>query len=113
MQYVMLIHEKPGLLNDIADEQRQAIPGEYYAITSDPRVTPGVWMKPADAATTVRVNQCQLLVTDGPFADTKEVFGGYFARRTTSTRPSRSPPAYPQARFGGSVEIRPGVEQQR
>ena len=114
MQYVMLIHEKPGLLNDIADEQRQAIPGEYYAITSDPRVTPGVWMKPADAATTVRVNQGQLLVTDGPFADTKEVFGGYFVLEANNLDEAIEIAArVPQARFGGSVEIRPGVEQQR
>ena len=43
-------------------------------------------------ATTIRVRDGQRLTTDGPFAETKEVLGGYYlSRRTTSTSPSRPP----------------------
>jgi hypothetical protein len=35
-------------------------------------------LKPVDTATTLRVRNGQVTVTDGPFAETKEQFGGYY-----------------------------------
>lgn len=35
-------------------------------------------LKPAATATTVRVRKGKVLTTDGPFAETKEQFGGYY-----------------------------------
>jgi hypothetical protein len=35
-------------------------------------------LKPAATATTVRVRNGKVLVSDGPFAETKEQFGGYY-----------------------------------
>jgi hypothetical protein len=35
-------------------------------------------LKPADSATTIRVRNGNVLVTDGPFAETKEQLGGYY-----------------------------------
>ena len=54
----------------------------------------------------------QTLTTDGPFADTKEVFGGYylFDAGQTSTPRSSWPTRIPALRLGGAVEVRPLVE---
>ena len=35
-------------------------------------------LRPVDSATTVRVRDGETLITDGPFAETKEVLGGYY-----------------------------------
>jgi hypothetical protein len=112
MQYVMLIYEKPGSLQSLTDAERQQVAADYYALNSDPRVTAGLWMKPVDMATAVRVQGSTPLVTDGPFADSKEVIGGYFVLQAdTIDQAIEIAARIPQARLGGGVEIRPTVEQ--
>jgi hypothetical protein len=113
MQYVMIIYEKPGSLQSLTDAERQQVAADYYALNSDPRVTGGLWMKPAEMATSVRVQDGKPLVTDGPFADSKEVIGGYFVLWADNIDQAIEIAArIPQARLGGGVEIRPTVEQQ-
>jgi hypothetical protein len=54
------------------------------------------------------------LVTDGPFADTKEVFGGYYVLEADELDSALAIAArLPAARLGGSVEVRPMVELPR
>ena len=75
---------------------------------------PGAAVQPAHTATTVRVHAGETLVTDGPFADTKEVFGGYYLFEADDLDSAIEIAArIPAARLGGSVEVRPIVEQQR
>jgi hypothetical protein len=53
-------------------------------------------------------------VTDGPFADTKEVFGGYYMFESDDLDAAIEIAArIPASRLGGSVEIRPVVEPRR
>jgi hypothetical protein len=112
MQYMMLIYEEAGWQAAMTDEERQTLGREYYSITNDPRVAPGQWMKPAQFATTVRIREGQPLITDGPFADTKEVFGGYFVFTADNLDEAiEMASRIPQTRVGGAVEIRPLVEQ--
>src|SRR4051794_33696046 len=108
MQYALLIYEKPGANDAFTDEERRAITGEYLALRDDPRIVDGAKLQPIETATTVRVQGGQTLITDGPFADTKEVFGGYYRFEAddldAAIEVARRIPA---ARLGGSVEIRP------
>src|SRR6266581_4522694 len=64
-------------------------------------------LAPTSAATTVRVRNGQLLVSDGPFAETKEVIVGYdlleCADLDEAIEVAR---AHPMAR-GGRLELRP------
>jgi hypothetical protein len=46
-------------------------------LADDARVIGDVELQPAETATCVRVADGRTLVTDGPFADTKEVLGGF------------------------------------
>src|SRR4051794_16926454 len=72
MQYALLIYIDPAEGNDHSDEQRRARTAEYMDIRQDPRMRGGAHLRPAQTATTVRVVDQQALITDGPFANTKE-----------------------------------------
>jgi hypothetical protein len=66
----------------------------------------GVRLRPRDAAVTVRVRDGRRLVTDGPFADTKEHVGGFEIIDATDLEQAIEVAAgHPAARNG--VEIRP------
>ena len=112
MKYALLIYVKPGSLDGLSDDERSAITAEYLSIGQDPGVFAGERLTPFDTDTTVRVSDGQTLTTDGPFADTKEVFAGYYLLEADNVDKaidlaSRAP----ATRMGGSVEIRPLVEQ--
>jgi hypothetical protein len=52
------------------------------------------------------------VTTDGPFADTKEVLGGYYVVEADDLDAALAIAArIPAARLGGSVEVRPVVER--
>jgi hypothetical protein len=82
MKYALLIYETPGALDDIGEDARNAMSGEYMALAEDSRCVGGAQLEPVETATTVRVQNGSTVTTDGPFADTKEVFGA-----TTCSRP--------------------------
>ncbi len=112
MQYALLIYEKPGAYAGLTDEQRQAISAEYLAIRRDARVIGGGHLKPVDTATTLRMLDGESLITDGPFAETKEVFGGYYVLEADDVDAALEiARRIPAVRLGGAVEIRPLVEE--
>jgi hypothetical protein len=64
-------------------------------------------LHPSPSATTVRVRDHETELTDGPFAVTKEILGGYFALDCADLDEATAVAArLPVARFG-SVEVRP------
>jgi hypothetical protein len=59
----------------------------------------------------VRVRDSQTLTTDGPYADTKEVFGGYYVLEADNLDEAiELAVRIPAARLGGAIEVRPLVE---
>lgn len=67
-------------------------------------------LKPADSATTLRVRNGKVTVTDGPFAETKEQFGGYYLIEAKDLDDAIQVAArIPGARYG-CVELRPVAE---
>ena len=112
MKYALLIHDKPGSHEALADAERDAVYGEYFALSADARCVGGAQLQPVEMATTVRVQDGRTLTTDGPFADTKEVFGGYFVFDVADVDEAIELAArIPAARLGGAIEIRPLVER--
>jgi hypothetical protein len=108
MRYALLINERPGADAGLDDEQRAAITAEYFALRDDERVTDGARLAPAETATTVRSVEGELLLTDGPFAETKEVFGGFYLVEAADLDAAIALAArIPAVRMGGSVEVRP------
>ena len=112
MKYALLIYDTADSYEGLSDEEIGAIRGEYFAISEDDRVYGGAQLQPIQTATTVKVNGSGMLTTDGPFADTKEFFGGFYLLEAENLDAALSVAArVPAARLGGSVEVRPIVEQ--
>jgi hypothetical protein len=109
VQYLCLVYLSPEEWNSAPDEACMACGNELresgHFITGTP-------LHPVHTATTVRVRNGQLAVTDGPFAETKEQLAGFYlidARDLNEAIQiaSRIPPA----KFG-SIEVRPTRELQ-
>jgi hypothetical protein len=63
-----------------------------------------------DAATTVRVRDGETLVTDGPFAETKEMLGGYYVVDVPDRDAALALAAQVPSAPYGSIEVRPVME---
>jgi hypothetical protein len=112
MKYAMLIHAKPGDVEALAEDEQKAVFAEYMALAEDPRARGGAQLQPIETATTVRVQDGRTLTTDGPYADTKEVFVGYYVFEADNLDEAIELAArIPAARLGGAIEVRPLVER--
>jgi hypothetical protein len=70
-------------------------------------------LQPPDAAITVRVRKGKVTTTDGPFAETKEQFGGYYVIEAKDLNEAiQVASRIPGARIG-CVEVRPIAEDER
>jgi hypothetical protein len=110
MQYALLIYSKPGAVEALSQHEQERVHREYWEIRDEPAMTGGAALHPAEMATTVRVQDGQVLITDGPFADTKEIFAGFYLVEAEHLDQAAEIAArIPAARLGGGVEIRPLV----
>jgi hypothetical protein len=108
MQYAVLTYERPGYNDDFSEDERRAITDEYMEIAEHPACRGGAALQSIDTATTVRVDGGEAIVTDGPFANTKEVFAGYFVFESDNVDlVLEIAGKIPAVRFGGAVEVRP------
>jgi hypothetical protein len=111
MKYAMLIFTEPGSYEALGEEERRVVHGEYMTIGQAPGIVGGEQLQPVETATTVRVRDGQTLTTDGPFADTKEIFAGFYLLEAGDLDTAIELAAQiPAARMGGSVEVRPIME---
>jgi hypothetical protein len=108
MQYALLIYTKPGTVESLSPAEREALSVEYYALRDEPGVLGGAGLQPVETATTIRLADGKPLVTDGPFADTKEVFGGYYVYEADNLDQAiEMASRIPALRLGGTIEVRP------
>ena len=110
MQYALLIYAKPGATEALGDDEQEAVHREYLELKELPGMLGGAALHPVETATTVRVHDDAVLITDGPFADTKEIFAGFYLLEADDLdRAAEIAARIPAVRLGGSVEIRPVV----
>ena len=110
MQYLLLIYGEPPATPPTPEEGAAMMP-EYDAYTKWLKDTGqfrgGEALHPVSDATTVSVRDGRRIVTDGPFAETKEHLGGYYLIDTKDLDGAIEAAArVPGARFG-KIEIRP------
>jgi hypothetical protein len=111
MKYAMLIYPKPGSHEALGEDEAKSVSAEYWAFRDDPRCLGGAHLQPLETATTVRYGGGDNLITDGPYADTKEVLGGYFIFEAADLDEALEvAQRIPAVRLGGAVEVRPLVE---
>jgi hypothetical protein len=112
MQYAMLIYAEPGYTDTLSEDEGKAVFADYMALGKDPRARGGAQLQPIETATTVRVQGGQTLTTDGPYAETKEVFVGYYLFEADNLDEAIELAArIPAARLGGAIEVRPLLER--
>ena len=113
MKYAVLIYAEPGAHEALGEEGFRSMFQEYMALTEDPRCLANGQLQPVETATTIRVQDGRTLTTDGPFADTKEVIGGYYIIEAANLDEAiEFGSRVPAARLtGGSIEVRPLVER--
>ena len=83
MRYMLLIYGDETAGADMSPEEQEARMGEWFQYTEDLRssgaMQAGDALQPTATATTVsRGGDGNTLVTDGPFAETREQLGGYY-----------------------------------
>ena len=114
MKYALLIYDVPAAWEGLSDEETNAVFGEYFAVGTTPGVVGGEQLHPVETATTVRVQDGKTLTTDGPFADTKEILGGFYLLEADDHDGAIEVASrIPAARMGGCIEVRPVVERER
>jgi hypothetical protein len=112
MRYALMIYAEPVSEEAVPDAEYEAAYAEYLALAEDSRSVASAQLQPAETATCVRVVGGRTLMTDGPFADTKEVLGGlYLFDAANMDEAIELAARVPAARLGGTVEIRPVVQR--
>jgi len=115
MKYLLAIYADETEWAELGEDDRQAMYVEYARFAEDMgrrgMMIDGAELRPTAAATTVRVRDGRTLVTDGPFAETKEQLGGYFVVECDSIDDAiEAAGQMPTARHG-CIEVRPLVER--
>jgi hypothetical protein len=108
-QYMLLIYG-PTEGGPSPEEMQAEMPKwyEYTQALQDAGVmVAGDALQPIDTATTVRVRDGETLITDGPFADTKEALGGYYIIDVPNLDDALKWAARIPNVHRGSVEVRP------
>ena len=118
MKFMLLIHQgdaptpRTEAWNALSEEQKAEVYSAYQEINQTPGVSSGLQLQDPEAARTVRVRGGKALITDGPFAETKEAIGGYlFFEADALDAAVELASRIPAARMGGAVEVRPIVER--
>lgn len=111
MKYLVLIYTQEAEEAKYTPEQFGAMFGEYQAFRTESSkrgaLVAGDALQPTSTATTIRVRDGKMLVTDGPFAETKEQLGGYYVLDCPSLDEALELAAMIPGARTGSVEIRP------
>jgi hypothetical protein len=116
MRYMLLIYSKETEMAQMSQEETDKIKAEHWAVmeeTSKRGIFRGAEpLKSTATATTVRMRDNKPLITDGPFAETKEQLAGYYILDCKDLDEAISWAAkIPTASKGGGgcIEIRPIV----
>jgi hypothetical protein len=111
MQYMLLIYTQESGWENLSDEEQAAAMKSYRNFTEELRgagaMVAGDRLQPIANATTVRVRDGEQLVTDGPFAETKEQLGGYYLIEADSLDDAIAWATKLPGAHHGSVEVRP------
>jgi hypothetical protein len=114
MKYLLLIYTPESVEANMPKEEAEAYMGRYYAFTKETRdrglFVAGEALQSIATATTVRVRDGQSIVTDGPFAETKEQLGGYYLLDCKDLDEAIEMAGKIPGAAHGSIEIRPIME---
>jgi hypothetical protein len=111
MKYMLLLYSAPDAGPAQGSPEAEAQMGRWFAVTEEMGkagvLVAGDALQPVETATTLRAPNGSPVLSDGPFAETKETLGGYYVLDVpdfdTAAEWAAKMPLAPY----GSVEIRP------
>ena len=114
MKYLLLIYDEERTWGKLSPADQQAMMAEYRKFSEELKASgqyvSGSQLHPVSAASSVRVREGKRLVTDGPFAETREQLGGFYLIDVPDLQTAiEIAGRHPGAPLG-TVEIRPVVE---
>jgi hypothetical protein len=116
MRYMLLIYKDEKLWDELSTQEKGAIFQQAVEYGDGLRKN-GVYqagdpLQSTSTATTVRMKNSKTVITDGPFAETKEQLGGYTIVEAKNLDEALSVAAgHPLLRAGFSIEVRPITER--
>jgi hypothetical protein len=114
MQYLLLIYENEQNAANMSKADGDKFMQEYFTFTQSIKDSKnylaGEALQPTRTATTVRVREGKTVTTDGPFAETREQFGGFYMIEAKDLDEARSIAARIPSARSGSIEVRPVVK---
>src|ERR1700674_3556713 len=117
MEYLLLIYHSETDWGKTTPADESALYQEYGQLRDElsgkGKFLGGSQLTPTTMATTVRVRDGKRVVTDGPFAETKEQLGGYFLMDANDLGEAIAVAGRIPASREGSIEIRPLVVMQQ
>lgn len=116
MKYLALVFYQENIMQQMSQQQWDVLNQECLAcgdkLRDSGHMLGGNALQSVDTATTVRVRDGKLTITDGPFAETKEQLAGYYLLEAKDINEAiQLAGNIPPARYG-SIEIRPVRELQ-
>jgi len=114
MRYLCLIYSNEAAEAQATPEETQALFAAYGAFEGEIAPTgkklAGEALQPTSTATSVRVRDGKVSVTDGPFAETKEQLGGFYLLNCENLDEALEWAAKIPSAKTGTIEIRPIME---
>ena len=111
MQYLLLIYDDEKAWSARSADERRSMMEKYLAYSAALRdagvYVDGNALTDTTDATTIAVRDGDLLVSDGPYAETKEQLGGYYIIDCDTAAEAREWAARIPSAASGSIEIRP------
>ncbi len=111
MKYMLAIHADESRWETATPEEIGGWMAAYQRFSDAAReagvMAAGDGLQPSSTATTVRVRDGQTLLTDGPFAETKEQLNGFYILDVESLDDALAWAARIPDAAGGAVEVRP------
>ena len=111
MRYMLLIYADPSADATMTEAEGGRMMADYFAFTQSlvesGELLAGDPLQGLETATTVRVRGGSTTTTDGPFAETKEVLGGYYLVECPDLDRALQLAARIPHAARGSVEVRP------
>ncbi|HLK64263.1 MAG TPA: YciI family protein [Bryobacteraceae bacterium] len=111
MKYMLLIYLEENALNQTEREDcYQKSTRLAHELKANGQFLATSPLQPVSTATSVRIREGRRLVTDGPFAETREQLGGFFLIEARNLDEAITIAGKIPAATVGTVEIRPVIE---
>ena len=114
MKYLLLIYDEEKNFETMTEAEGRQLMSDYGQFTQGIQASghykTSARLQPTTAATSVRIRDGKRVVTDGPFAETREQLGGYYLIEAKDLDEAIGIAAKIPSARRGTVEVRPQME---